>query len=121
MRLNTTRIQIDHVNFAAGMKSANVSTNVRGFLRAVETVRTLEPRQLAALVFEVLVEIVLPIEDAVAVWARKPGFVLYRIQPGYILTEERLVEGKDLVCKQKRGVQDATNSQYVMHSHPTDD
>jgi len=85
-------------------------------------VRTLEPWQLAALVFEVLVEIVLPVEDADAVWARKPGFVPYRIQPGHILTEEWLVEGKDLVCKQKRGVQDATNnSQYVMSIQPTDD
>lgn len=73
--LNATRIQVDHVNFAAGMKPANVSTNIRGFLRAVETVRTLEPRQLAAFVFEVFVEIILPVEDAVAVRARKPDFV----------------------------------------------
>ena len=79
LKLNTTRIQVDHVNFTTRMKSANVSTNVRGFLRTVETVRTLEPWQLAALVFEVLIEIVLPVEDADAVWARKPGFVPYRI------------------------------------------
>lgn len=71
----STRVHVDHVNLAGGMEPANVRANVRGLLRAVEAVRTVEPRQLAAFILEVLLKIVLPVEDAVAVRAGKLDFV----------------------------------------------
>lgn len=74
-RSGLNRVQVDHVNVAVGMEPANVSTNIRGLLRTIEAIRTVEPGQLAALVFQVLLQIVLPVEDAVAVRARKPHSV----------------------------------------------
>jgi len=45
--------------------------NVRGLLREVDAVRTLKSWQLAALVFQMLLQIILPVEDAVAARAGK--------------------------------------------------
>lgn len=53
-RLNESRVQVDHVNTAAGMETANVRADVRGLLGVVDAVRALEPRQLAALVLQML-------------------------------------------------------------------
>lgn len=100
------------------METTNVRANVRGFLRAVMAVWTLEPRQLATLVLEMLLQIILPIEDAVAFRAGKPAdflvpnsYVPLRGQSG--LASDWPVEGKDIVCKQKREMQNETNSRDV--------
>lgn len=52
------------------MEPANVRDNLRCLLRTEEAVRTLEPRQLA-FVREVHLQIVLPVEDVIAVRAEK--------------------------------------------------
>lgn len=106
-RLNAS--QINHVDVAAAMKAADVRADVRGLLGAIEAVGALEPRRLPALVFEVLLQVVLPAEDAAARRAGKLGCALLRVQLRRVLAEGvQPAEGKDLVCKQKRGVQDAT-------------
>lgn len=56
------------------MEPANVRDNVR-LLRAEEAVRTLVPRQLAALILEVYLQIVLPVEDVGAIRAEKLDFM----------------------------------------------
>lgn len=100
--------------------------NVRGLLRAVMAVWTLESRQLAALVLEMLLQIILPVEDAVAFRARKPADFLVpnshvplRGQSGFAL--DRPVEEKELVCKQKREIQNETNSRCASRSWSPDE
>lgn len=65
--LDAARVKIDHVNGAAEVNAPYVRPNVGRFLRPVLAVRTLKPRQLAALVLQVLLKIVLPVEDAAAI------------------------------------------------------
>lgn len=98
--------QVDDVNTEARMKAADVRADVRGLLGAVQAVRTLEPRRLPALVLEMLLQVVLPIEDAAALRAGEPGFVSSHVQLRGVLAQgDQAVEGKSLVCKQKRGVE----------------
>lgn len=77
--LNATRFQVDHVNVAAVMEAPNVRADVRGLLGAVLAVRALESRILPALVLQMLLQIVLPVEDALAVLFRagEPDFLSF--------------------------------------------
>ena len=60
----STRFQIEHDDVSSTVVGAHVAAGVGRFLRPIIAVRTLEPRRLAALVPQVLVQVVLPIEDA---------------------------------------------------------
>lgn len=48
-----------------------MSANIGRFLRTVLAIRALEPRQLAALILEMLLQVVLPIENAATLWTRE--------------------------------------------------
>lgn len=53
------------------MNGADVGANIGRFLRTVFAIRALEPRQLAALVLKMFLQVVLPIENAATLWTRE--------------------------------------------------
>lgn len=53
------------------MNGPDVRADVGRFLRKILAMRTLEPRQLTTLVFEMLLQVVLPVENAAAIWTGK--------------------------------------------------
>ena len=65
------------------MNGPNVRANVGRFLRAIIAMRTLEPRQLATFVLEMLLQVVLPVENAAAIRTGKLDVV------NVLETEER--------------------------------
>lgn len=48
-----------------------MGANIGRFLRTVFAIRALEPRQLAALVLKMFLQVVLPIENAATLWTRE--------------------------------------------------
>lgn len=54
------------------MNGTDVRADVGRFLRTILAMRTFEPRQLTALVLEMLLQVVLPVENAAAIWTGKP-------------------------------------------------
>lgn len=97
-------VQVDHVDDEPEMDTAHVRPYVRGLLRPVLAVRTLKPGQLAALVLQVLLQVVLPVEHAAAIRTREPDvpYELVREAGGLVPFANKTVEGERLVWKQKR-------------------
>lgn len=71
-QLHTAWFKIDHVNDRTKMNGTDVRADVGRFLRTILAMRTFEPRQLTALVLEMLLQVVLPVENAAAIWTGKP-------------------------------------------------
>lgn len=53
------------------MNGPDVRADVGCFLRTILAIRTFEPRQLTTLVLEMLLQVVLPVENAAAIWTGK--------------------------------------------------
>lgn len=97
------------------VKTAYVCAYVRGLLRTVVAIRTLESRRLAALVLQVFLQVVLPVENAAAARTRELGFVL-RPHWRVLLVEETTVKGKIRVCKKKKEVQNTNGSSLIRNT-----
>lgn len=77
------------------MEAADVRADVRGLLGAVQAVGALEPRRLPALVLEVFLQVVLPVEDAAASRAGESEIASLRVQlrRSVLAVGEQPVEG----------------------------
>lgn len=70
---------VENVDPLTGMQSAYVRSDVRRVLRAIRAVRTVEPRQLAALELEMIIQIVLAREYVATLVARVTPLLVHFI------------------------------------------
>lgn len=111
MTLKDTRGRhVNHVDFVAVVLSAHVGAYVGRLLRGVVAVRAAESRQLPALELQVRVEVVLPVEDARTLRARK-----YALVPSCALRQDLLIAGRYLeaaqmheICKKTFGTRQSS-------------